>query len=296
MEFIKKCSSKKHSESNAICYCQECDVYMCNKCSNFHSELCENHHVNNLNKEKNEIFTGKCKEKKHKDDLEYFCRNHNQLCCAACISKIKGKGNGQHTDCEVCYIEDIKKEKQNNLKDNIKYLEDFSNKIEQSIKELKKIYEEMNEKKEDLKMKVSKIFTNIRNNLNEREDKILSDIDNQFNNTYFKEDLVQQCEKLPNELNKSLVIGKNLNNNMNQNSKDLNAYINDCIFIENNINKIKIIEKNINKSNSIKAKFKFIPEEEEINKFLNDIKNFGKIINEDIKDLNSLILIIKNFK
>ena len=108
--------------------------------------------------------------------------------------------------------------------------------------------------------------------------------------------MLQQCEKLPNELSKSLDIGKNLNNNINQNSKNLNAYINHCIFIENNINKIKTIEKNINKSNSIKAKFKFIPEEEEINQFLNDIKNFGKIINEDLNDLNSLIINNKEFQ
>ena len=63
MEFIRKCSSQKHSESNAICYCQECDVYMCNKCSNFHSELFENHHIDSLDKEKNEIFTGNVKKK-----------------------------------------------------------------------------------------------------------------------------------------------------------------------------------------------------------------------------------------
>ena len=85
----EKCSSKKHEEINAICYCQECKIYMCNKCENFHSELFQNHHQYKLEKDMNVIFTGFCKEKDHFDKLEFFCKNHNILCCAACISKIK---------------------------------------------------------------------------------------------------------------------------------------------------------------------------------------------------------------
>ena len=119
----------KHGEINAICYCQECNVYMCNKCSNFHSELLPNHHKYELNKDKKEIFIGLCKEEKHKIELQYYCKTHNILCCVACISKIKGEGNGQHTDCEVCFIKDIEGEKKNKLKENIKYLKNFLMKL-----------------------------------------------------------------------------------------------------------------------------------------------------------------------
>ena len=99
MENQKKCSSKKHNDINAISYCVECDIYMCNKCMNYHSEILENHHKYNLDKNIEEIFTGICKEKNHRKELDFFCKTHNKLCCAACISKIKEKGNGQHTDC-----------------------------------------------------------------------------------------------------------------------------------------------------------------------------------------------------
>ena len=116
MEFPKKCSLKKHGDINAISYCQECKIFLCNKCSSYHSELFENHHNYNLDKNFNEIFTGICKESKHKEDLDFYCKTHNVLCCAACISKIKMKGNGQHTDCNVCIIEDIKEEKKRNWK------------------------------------------------------------------------------------------------------------------------------------------------------------------------------------
>ena len=78
-----KCSLKEHKEIDAISFCQECRIYMCNKCQNHHEALFS-HHLYNLNKEE-EIFTIFCKEKNHPNRLEYFCKEHNKLCCAACI-------------------------------------------------------------------------------------------------------------------------------------------------------------------------------------------------------------------
>ena len=229
MEEQKKCSTKKHDDSNAICYCMECQLYMCNKCSNLHSELFENHHKYNLDIDQKEIFTGLCKEEKHKIELEYYCKNHNQLCCAQCITKIKGKGNGQHTDCKVCYIEDIEKEKKNKLKKNLKCLEDFSNNTQNSIEELKKIYEKINENKEEIKMNISKIFTNIRNAINEREDELLLNIDNIFNELYFNEEFIKKAEKLPNDIKINLEKGKKIEIEWNKNSEQLKLFINNCI-------------------------------------------------------------------
>ena len=111
MENQQKCSLKKHQENNAISYCSECNIYLCNKCGNHHSELFENHSVFNLDKNAQEIFTGICKEFNHKNELIYYCKDHNILCCAACLSKIKDKENGKHHDCNVCTIEEIKNEK-----------------------------------------------------------------------------------------------------------------------------------------------------------------------------------------
>ena len=36
-----KCSVKKHSEINAVCYCNYCKKYLCNKCQNNHLEFLE---------------------------------------------------------------------------------------------------------------------------------------------------------------------------------------------------------------------------------------------------------------
>ena len=128
----KKCSNKIHKDLDAILFCQECKVYLCNKCSNYHKELFNEHLSYNLNSNK-EIFIDLCKENNHGKKLEFYCKNHNQLCCACCITKLVDNGYGQHKDCNVCVIQDVKEEKRNKLKDNLKYLEDISNKIYFSI-------------------------------------------------------------------------------------------------------------------------------------------------------------------
>ena len=208
MENQKKCSNKKHSDINAINFCIECNLYLCNKCTNYHSELLDTHHLYNIDKKIEDIFTGLCQESNHNKELEFYCKSHNKLCCAACLSKIKGKGNGQHFDCNVCLLEEIKEEKKNKLKENIKYLEDFSDKIKNSINEIKKIFENINNKKEEIKLKVSNVFTKIRNTINEREDEILIEVENLFNKIYFKEDIIKQSDKIPEKMKIYLEKGK----------------------------------------------------------------------------------------
>jgi len=289
----KKCSLKKHSEIDAINYCQECRIYLCNKCKNHHSELFEIHYLYNLDKDINEIFTGYCKEKNHNTELRYFCKNHNKLWCPACITKIKDEIFEQHKDCDICYIKEIKDIKKNKLKENIKFLEDLSNKIQQSINDLKILFDKINENKEALKLKIQKIFTNIRNILNEREDEILLEVDNQFNNLFFNEDLIKESEILPNKIKLSLDKGKTLDKDWNDN--ELNCIINDCIEVENNIQEINIINKNILKSNSNKNKeIKF--NEDGINNILEIIKNFGRIYYNNFTFKNCPLNINENRK
>jgi len=282
MENQTKCSNKKHSDINAINYCIECNLYLCNKCTNYHSELLDAHHLYNIDKIIEDIFTGICKESNHKEELEFYCKTHNKLCCAACLSKIKGKGSGQHFDCDVCLLEEIKEEKKKKLTDNIKYLEEFYDKIKNTINEIKKIFENINEKKEEIKLKISQVFTKIRNIINEREDEILLEVENIFNKTYFKEDIIKQSDKIPDKMKIFLEKGKLLEKEWDDDNSKLNSRINDCINIDNNIKNIMEINENIIKCNSQEINIKFIPEEdEEINKFLEQIKTFGEVINDD---------------
>ena len=102
---MNKCSYEEHKEIEANIYCPECQINMCKKCENVHNSLFKNHHPYNIEINNEEIFTGFCKEKNHHIELKYFCKNHNKLCCAACIAKINRIGDGQHKDCDVCIIE-----------------------------------------------------------------------------------------------------------------------------------------------------------------------------------------------
>ena len=294
MDNKKKCSNKKHSEINAISYCSDCNLYLCNKCTNIHSEYLEIHHIYNLDNNNQEIFTGKCYELNHKNDLEFYCKNHNQLCCAVCLCKIKTNGKGQHNECEVGLIKEIKDEIINKLKENIKYLEESYKKIQDSINKLKEIYEKINLSKEELKMKIINTFTKIRNLINEREDKLLLELDNIYDNTFFKEDIIKKGEKIPNQIKTILEKGKTLGNEWDNNK--LIDKINDCINIENNIKNIIIINENIEKYSTKQFNIKFFPENEQIDELSEKIKQFGEIMDEENNLLNFKFQSGENYK
>ena len=272
----KKCSLKEHEETDANIFCPECKIYMCNKCINFHSNLFKNHHIFNLDKNIEDIFTGLCQEQNHFIKLEYFCKTHNTLCCSSCIAKVKKIGNCQHSDCNVCTIEDIRLEKKNNLLDNIKTLENLSINIEQFINQFKIICEKMEKEKNELKVKIQNIFTKLRNALNEREEKLLIDVDNKFEKVYFGEDIIKESDKLQDKISKSLERGKIINNEWNENN--LTSLINDCTNIENNIKNINIINNKIKNINNIQAQIIISPEESGI---LESIKNYGNIYDKN---------------
>ena len=284
----KKCSMKKHKEIDAISFCQACNKYMCNKCSNYHQDFFDDHHIYTLDKDISEIFNNICNEENHQNKFQYFCKNHNILCCANCITKIEGKGNGNHKDCNICFIENIKDEKKNKLNEKIKYLENLWSKLEDSINELKIMYEKISANKEELKLKVQKIFTNIRNVLNEREDAILLEIDSKYKELFCNEEIIEESVKLPNKVKIALEKGKKINNEWDDDNK-LNSLINDCINVEKNIKNIDLINSNINKLKlNNDKKFTFSPENEDLEQFIQNLKKFGNISN--FFDLDSLII------
>ena len=276
MENQKKCSLKEHSNINAIAYCQKCEVYMCNKCNKFHSELCRNHSDFIINDNINEIFNEICNEGKNHSKLNYYCKNHNKLCCISCIAKIKGEGIGQHKDCDVFFIKEIKDEKKNKLRENIKILENFSKSLELSINELKKLFDEINENKEQMKLKIQKIFTNLRSALNNREDELMNEIDKEFDNLYGNEEIIRKGEKFPDKIKKSLEKGKLID--IEKNDNKLISLIKDCIDIENNIVEINKINETIDKcKNNNKIKINLYLNDDEINNLTEKIKTMGKV-------------------
>ena len=270
-----KCSLKKHEEIDAISYCQDCNKYMCQKCHYHHNELFEDHDLNLLTK-----FTGLCPEENHSDNLEYFCKSHNKLCCAACISKIQSKGNGLHKDCNVCNVEDIKEEKFQELKENIKILENLSNQFDEMIDELKSNFKKVT--KETTEAQIQNTFSKIKKSINEREEEIMSKVDDLINNHYDEMFLKekQKYDSTLKKIEKSIAKSKEIENELNDSNK-YKASINECLIIENNMpNLNKDIEKIKNEIdiNKINSGIKFYPgDEESINEFTKKMKKFGDI-------------------
>jgi len=273
-----KCSSKIHQELNATSYCQDCRLYLCEICQKNHQELYNYNHIN-INENQTEIFTGICKEKNHINNLDFFCKTHNKLCCIACISIINKNGYGQHKYCDICIIEEVQEEKKAKFKENIKELENLSNSLTQSINQLKNTLDEINDKKEEMKIQIQKIFTKIRNELNNREEALLKKIDEKFDNSFIKEQNLRQYEKLPKQIQKLLDEINLVNKEWK--IENLNYYLNCCSNIETNIEKIKDEYESLQKWNIEKIyKIDYRPKDYHISEILENIKSIGDVYYE----------------
>ena len=280
----KNCSSKKHEKLKATNFCQDCRLYMCEKCTEHHKEF-YTHQILDI-KVFEESFTGICKEENHLNSLDYYCKTHKQLCCDSCIIKFKKNGKGLHSECEVYPIEEVKDQMKENLNQNINLLEELSVSLEKSITELKNIFEKINENKEDVKIKIQKLFTKLRNEINNREDELINNVEKKFEETFFKEDFIKKIEKLPKKVENTLKKGKSLNVNDKENNH-INEFIYNYISLEKYIEDIKILNLNIAKCKSLKPNIKLYLNEEEINYFNNKLKSFGHIYYKHFEFENS---------
>ena len=282
MEFKNyKCSFEDHKNIDAIRYCQECNAYFCNKCEKVHSGLLKNHHTFPLDKDIDEFFTGFCKEKNHPCELNYFCKDHNKLCCTCCIAKIKTRENGKHNDCNVCDINDICDEKKKNLSNNIKNLENLSNLFQSLINDLKKSMEEIDKNKEEIKEEIQKIFTKIRTELNNREDELLIEVDQIFEKKFNVESVnnIIKEKKYPEKIKIFLDKGKIAEKEWDKNDNKI-ILINDCINIEKAIDKINNINTSLESYKSQDKKLKFFSQPDDIINLIKKLGSFENKINE----------------
>ena len=282
---LKKCSSKKHSDIDAISYCNNCKKYFCGKCLTFHFDLFENHKLTDIDKTIDESFFDICAN--HKIHFEFFCKNHNQLCCSSCICKIKNELYGQHTDCDVYPLNEIKEEKRIQLEKNINILEDLSKNIDNLIKKFKISIDKINANKDEIKMRIQGIFSIIKKMLNEKEEKLLNEVDKKYDKILIKDDVLENAEKLPKKVKLTLQMGNSIKQDLKINN--INSFINDCSLIDNKMKEINNIRDDIKKSYlNKKRKIKYNLDVNQINQIANfilKIDSLGKIeMDEDFYD------------
>lgn len=282
-----KCSSIAHKEEvDAFKYCQECKIYLCRNCDKFHSNLLQSHHTYPIDKDLKEIFTGFCKIANHQSELNYFCKDHNELVCAKCITKMKGQGNGQHTDCNIHHLEDICEEKKKNLADNIKKLDNLSKLFQASIDDLKKIFDAIEKNKEEVKKEIQTVFTNIRTELNKREDELLKETDIIYEKKIFNQNIdVIKDKNFPEKIKLYIENGKLVEQEWNKN-KNKNSLINDCINIEKTINKISKLNENLEGYKVKNKKLKFYSEPDYLLSLIKKQGSFNNNNNINQQEIN----------
>ena len=117
------------------------------------------------------------------------------------------------------------------------------------------------------------------------------EVDNEYNKYFIKEDIIEKSEKLPNKIKSVIEKGKIIDKGKNDNIK-LNLLIHDCINVENSVKEINTIYELMDKCNSNKKiEIMFTPDDNGINKFIEQIGIFGNIVNsQNFININSKIM------
>ena len=276
---LNKCYYNEHSEQTATNFCFKCNKFLCETCSTSHCDLNPKHNLFSVDKDLNLNFTGYCNEGNHPNKLDYYCSTHNNLCCAACLCKIKDRGDGQHTECKVCHIDQIKGEKKRKLNDNLKLLKKFSLNMKKILKDIRTFYEHINPIKEDIIMNIKNIFHNFRILLDNREKELLYEVEEVYSKNFFSDNFLKESNKFPTKIKYNIDKGKNVLDKWEEAEEKgkINLLINDCINIEKNIKELNDIKDKIASLNS-KSKMQFCTQDNDIEIISKKIKNLGKVV------------------
>ena len=276
---INKCYYNEHSEQTATNFCFKCKKFLCETCSTSHYDTNPKHNLFSVDKDLHLNFTGFCNEGNHPNKLDYYCSTHNNLCCAACLCKLKENGDGQHTECKVCYIGDIKEEKKKLLNANLKLLKKFSINIKKMLMDINNIYDRVNPIKESIIIHIKKIFNNLRKLLDKRENELLNEVEEIYSKNFFNEKYIRECSKYPTIIKYNLDKGKNVLEIWNdaENNGKLNSLINDSIYIEKSISEIQKVKEKINSLNN-KSQLQFSTNANDIEEISEKIQNLGNVV------------------
>ena len=225
-------------------------------------------------------FSGFCEINEHNAELQYFCKTHNKLCCAKCVTEAKF----QNSSCVFVSNEEIRGEKNKILKENIQLLEFLKKKSFKKPKEtLEIISNKIKEEKEKLKLKINNVMKAIKKLLREREKELLLEVEKYY-----------EITNLNNIIEITLEKGKRTDKDWCHN--DLIFLINDCLNIENNLKEIKqnltiynsedsLIELKLDLSLPITMNVLnySLPMKIGFDEFLEKMKDFGRI--KMVKDL-----------
>ena len=164
--------------NTSVSWCMECEEELCFECAEYHTKLkiARNHHVVDLKLKTSHSALLKKSSlvcERHKDcDVEYFCVDHDELCCRECLAKThkscvntmsldsasKGAKQSQlFSECQE-HLTSIRQTYKNILKyreENVNGIKDDKKKIKENMKKLKeKLIQRINQVEKELTNKL----------------------------------------------------------------------------------------------------------------------------------------------
>ena len=164
--------------NTSVSWCMECEEELCFECAKYHTKLkmARNHHVVDLKLKTS--YSALLKKsslvcEQHKDcDVEYFCLDHDELCCRECLAKThkscvntmsvdsasKGAKQSQlFYDCQehLTSINQTYKSILKHREENVNGIKDDKEKIKENMKKLKeKLIQRINQIEKELTNKL----------------------------------------------------------------------------------------------------------------------------------------------
>ena len=157
IEIIKKINESKQQKhlcsnhnNNAIKYCKDCELWLCDECLNIHDVFNKNHTLSQKG------VRPKLKCKLHTNEFtKFYCLQCNEEICPFCLTKI-----GKHSEHKTIHLEKLE-----NLGEEIKFKLKFKT-YEDCIENLENIREkninEKNKKIEEFQLKIKNLIENIK--------------------------------------------------------------------------------------------------------------------------------------
>ena len=213
----RKCS--KHQSSEVVTYYPECKKFCCEECDKLMRELFPEYHSLPIDEvsELTLTFNDRCSEIGHSDcPLNYFCRDHSELCCSECAYSEHGK----HRGCKVVRIKDIENEYKGRLSASVEALSAEVERIEADMKRSDGVVSTFTERqarasdaKGEAERAINEVFERYKEAIDKRRSVLITELEKKYRERISYEDLggkaaecLEKARGLHNEQKKALAM------------------------------------------------------------------------------------------
>ncbi|XP_071084797.1 protein PML-like [Haliotis cracherodii] len=165
--------------NQAVCWCQDCEEFLCEYCQNMHSsfKLSRNHAVHNfgdISPQNLEIETNCSIHERYPLDL--FDKSCDMCICSQCR-------RGEHADHEVDYLDEAAEEVTQRIEQHGKDLSALLSRQQTHLQSIRQDTQLTNRTQDTLRKTIEHTFRSLRSQLDQREKELLIDLESQTRET-----------------------------------------------------------------------------------------------------------------